>query len=414
MSQSISVADYRAALTVQGVRAPVLMSLLARMPIAMISLALLLYVQRATGSFATAGAVSAGALLGVACGSVVQGRVMDHFGPSRPLWVMSAVFGVLVLAEIVAIEARAPEAVLVALAFGDGITEPTVGPASRALWGRLLPPGAVRDAGYSYEAISMEMFFVLGPGLAGMLVALPWPGTGLVIGTLCMIVGSVGFAGTRAVRGWRPEPGERPDGNPLGAIASPGMRTVALAALGMGIVVGFVEVAVPAAAAGAGYPTAGGLLLSLLSISSVLVGMVYGTRPCPRPMYLRMPVLLLGFGAVTCILVLPTTLVGLATVLLAVGSFITPQSTAHSMSIEVTAPAGTAAEAFGWVITAVTLGAAIGQSTSGSLVETLGPPTAFATGGAAGVAVAVLLWLRRRTLLPSRPRSDMELAGSSL
>ena len=407
MSHSISLRDYRAALTAPGATAPVLTSLLARLPIAMIGLALMLYVQQETGTFAAAGLVSAGALIGVACGSVAQGRVMDRIGPTRPLLVMSGVFAVLVAAAIAAIEAHAPVPALVGLAFGVGITQPMAGPASRALWNSLLPAGPARDAAFSYEAISMEVFFVLGPGLAGLLVAMPWGGTGVVVGALSMIIGSVGFALTRAARGQRPTP--QAGGNLLGALASPGMRTVALAALGFGALIGFVEVGIPASAVRAGHPTAGGLLLSLLSVSSVVVGVLYGMRPWPRPMHLRLPALLFGFAALITLLALPSTLWGLSLALLLAGSLITPQSTAHSVALELAAPEGTATEAFGWVVTAVTLGAAFGQSVSGQLVEASGPPAAFLTASAVGVAVALLLWARRGTLRPEPAAAERQL-----
>ncbi|MER7076499.1 Major Facilitator Superfamily protein [Saccharopolyspora kobensis] len=409
MSQSASLADYRTALTAPGARGPVITSLLGRLPIAMVGLALMLYVQRETGSFAAAGLVSAGALIGVACGSVAQGRIMDRVGPTKPLYVMSAVFAALVTVEVLVIEAHAPVALMTGLAFLVGLSEPMVGPASRALWSQLLPPGPARNAAYSYEAISMETFFILGPGLAGLMVAMPWPGTGVVVGAACMVLGSVGFASTRAARAQRPE---RKQGGTslLGAIASPGMRTVALAALGFGTLIGFIEVGVPAAAVEAGYPTAGGLLLSVLSISSVIVGVLYGLRPWPRPMHLRLPALLFGFAGLLALLALPSSLWGLCIALLVVGSLITPQSTAHSMAIEIAAPEGTATEAFGWVVTSVTLGAAIGQSVSGQLVELSGPAASFLAASAVGIAVAAVLWLRRRTLLTTT-RNDVSLAG---
>ncbi|WP_433870974.1 MFS transporter [Saccharopolyspora sp. CA-218241] len=410
MAHSISLSDYRAALTAPGARAPVVTSLLARLPIAMVGLALMLYVQRETGSFAAAGLVSAGALVGVACGSVAQGRVMDRLGPTRPLYVMSAVFALLVATEIWVIESHAAVPVMTGLAFLVGLTEPMTGPASRALWNQLVPAGRVRDAAFAYEAISMEVFFILGPGLAGLMVAMPWAGTGVVVGAACMIVGSVGFASTRAARTHRPDPRDRGSGSLLGALAAPGMRTLAVAALGFGTLIGFIEVGVPAAATLAGNPSAGGLLLSLLSVSSVVVGVLYGLRPWPRPMHLRLPALLFAFAALLTLLAVPSTLVGLCLALLVVGSLITPQSTAHSAAIEIAAPAGTATEAFGWVVTSVTLGAAIGQSLSGQLVERSGPPLAFLVAAGIGVLLAAVLWLRRRTLL-STPDRDVSLAG---
>ncbi|MCA1226199.1 MFS transporter [Saccharopolyspora sp. 6M] len=402
MSHSITLADYRAALRTPGATAPVLTSLLGRLPIAMIGLALLLYVQKVTGSFATAGLVSAAELVGVACGSVVQSRVIDRIGPTRPMVVMSAALAVFVAAEITAIESGAPVVALTALGFLLGASQPTVAPASRALWAQLLPAGPARDAAYSYEAISMEVFFILGPGLAGLLVALPWAGAGVVAGSACMIVGSIGFASTRAARRLRPQDDSRTSGGMLGALRAPGMRTVALAALGFGCLIGFVEVGVPASAVAAGAPNAGGLLLSALSVTSVVFGVLYGMRPWPRPMHLRLPALLLGFAGLVALLALPGTLWGLCLALLLAGCLITPQSTAHSVALDLAAPAGTETEAFGWVVTAVTLGAAAGQSISGRIVESAGPPAAFLLAGVVGVVLAAGLWVRRGTLLPVR------------
>lgn len=421
MPSSTRLADYRAALTAPGARWPVFTSLLGRLPIAMISLALLLYVHRQTGSFAAAGLASAGQLVGVATGSVVQGRLIDKLGPTRPLLSVIGVFAGFVAAVIISIEQGAPIAIVVALAFGSGATEPMIGSASRALWPRLLPAGTVRQAAYAYEAISMEVFFILGPGLAGVLTAVSWGGTGVIVGAACMIIGAAGFALTPEVRRWRPRREAESAGlgapSPvglLGAVASPGMRTVALAALGFGVVVGFVEVAAPAAAANAGHPTIGGLLLSVWSAGSVAAGVCYGLRPWPRPMHLRLPVLLAGFSGLVALLALPSTLGWLAATMLLVGTAITPQSTAHSAAIEQVTIEGTTAEAFGWVITAVTLGSAIGQSSSGQLVELAGPAAAFLTASAAGLALAGLLWLRRATVLagvPNPTRRDVALAA---
>lgn len=379
----------------------------------MIGLALLLYVQRATGSFAAAGLVSAANLLGVACGSVAQGRIMDKVGATRPLLAVSAAFALFTVCVIGAVEARAPVVVLTGLSLLVGLTEPMTGPASRAMWTRLLPPGATRDAAYSYEAISMEVFFILGPGIAGLLVSMPWPGTGLVVGSTCMIVGSVGFALTATVRAHRPRR-DSGTGSLLGALTSKGMRTVAIAALGFGALLGMVEVAVPAAAERSGHTALGGLLLSVLSISSVAFGVLYGMRPWPRPMHLRLPVLLIGFAVLVAMLALPSGLLGLTIALLIAGSLITPQSTSHSIALEIAAPPGTTTEAFGWVITSVTLGAAVGQSLSGQLVEMSGPPTSFLVAGAIGVVLGILLWGRRSTLVPAPATRDGVAAQGSV
>lgn len=411
MSHSARLSDYRAALTTPGMRGPVVASLLARLPIAMIGLSLLLYVQRETGSFAAAGLVSASSLVGVAVGSIVQGRLMDRHGPTRPLLASVGLFSAFVALAIGAVEVGAALAVLMPVAFAVGLTEPMVGSASRALWSQVVPAGSTRLAGYAYEAISMEVFFILGPGLAGLLVTAPWAGTGVVIGAASMVVGSLWFALDPTVRGVRPSPRTR---SLLGALASPGMRTVALAALGFGMTIGFIEVAVPAAAAQAGHVGVGGLLLSLWSVSSVMFGVLYSMKPFPRPMHLRLPVLLGGFAVLSLLLAVPTGLIGLGAALFVVGTLITPQATAHSAAIEQVAPAGTATEAFGWVVTAVTVGLAIGQSASGQLVESHGTGAAFVAAAVSGLAIAGLVWAFRGTVaagVPLPKRDELALVS---
>ncbi|WP_199444002.1 MFS transporter [Umezawaea beigongshangensis] len=409
MSHSAQLSDYRTALTTPGVRGPVVASLLARLPIAMVGLSMLFYVQRETGSFAIASMVSAGALAGVAFGSVAQGRLIDRFGPSRPLISAISLFSVFVTLSVLAVEAHAAAPLLVALSFAVGLTEPMVGSASRALWQRVLPQGPVRIAAYSYEAISMEVFFILGPGLSGLLIAAPWAGTGVVVSAVLMVAGGLWFALTPTVRAWRTEP-DAVRGALLGALASPGMRTVALAAFGFGITIGFIEVAVPAVATATGRPSLGGVLLSLWSISSVLFGVLYGMRPWPRPMYLRLPVLLIGFALLSLLLAIPTTLIGLGVALFAVGTLITPQSTTHSTAVEAVAPHGTAAEAFGWVVTAVTLGLGLGQLLSGQLVEHASTSWAFLAAGASGLIVGLLVLALRGTVRRSEENQVPEEA----
>jgi hypothetical protein len=404
VSHSASFAAYRAALTAPGAPAPAIASAIGRLPIAMIGMALLFYVQRSTGSFAVAGAVTAATLTGVAMGSVVQGRVVDRMGPTRPLLAYSLLFAALVTAEIAAVETGASLGLLMVAALSVGATQPVTGSASRALWTRLVPAGPVRSAAYAYEAISLEVFFILGPGLAGLLAAGPWwPGTGVVAGAAMLLAGTVAFTLTPAVRAWRGDPDGGEGLGLLGAIRVPGMQTLVIAAFGFGVTVGSVEVAVPAAATLAGRPGIGGLLISLWSVSSVAAGLVYGVRPWPRPTHLRPAALLLGFSLLLTLPAVAGGLVQLAVALLMAGALITPQVTTYSVVIEAVAPRGSAAEAFGWMVTAVTLGLAAGQSASGSMVELAGPPAAFLAAAAAGTFLAAAVWLRRGTM---RPRAE--------
>lgn len=400
----VSLADYRAALSGPGVVAPLLASALGRLPVAMFGLATLLYVQQVSGSFATAGIVNAGALAGTAAGSVVQGRIIDRLGATRPLLVVAAAFALAVAALVAAIEAGAALVVLVGLALVVGALMPALPGASRSLWARLLPAGPRRDAAFTYEAVSLEVFFVLGPALAALLVTVGWPGIGIVTAATAMVAGTVGFALSATVR-HRPAAGGAVSLGLLGALGRPGMRTVAVAALGFGLSVGAVEVGVPAVTAAAGSPALGGLLLAGWAVTSVLAGIVYGLRPWPGPLHLRLPALMAAFAVLVAAIAPTTGSTALFVVaLLAAGTLITAQVTAHSLAVELAAPPGAATEAFGWVITAAGMGLAAGQSAAGIAVEAAGPASAFVVGGAGGLVVALALWLRRATLAPPTPQ----------
>jgi len=338
---------------------------------------------------------------------------MDRVGPSRPLLLVIGVFALFVTASVFAVEARASAGVLILLGLGVGLFEPMIGSASRAMWTRLVPAGPVRDAALAYEAISMEVFFILGPAIAGVLIAVPWPGTGVVAGAACMVIGGITFALTPVIRGFRPDRRDVAGKGLLGAMASPGMRTVTLAAFGFGVTIGFVEVAIPAAATNAGNAPAGGLLLGLWSISSVIFGVLYGVRPWPRPMHLRLPALLGGFALMVSVLAIPSTLLGLAGAMLLAGTLITPQATAHSAALELVTPQGTATEAFGWIVTAVTLGLALGQSVSGQLVEHVNVWSAFLAASVAGLLIAAAVYARRGTVASASAVAEAPVSASA-
>lgn len=68
-------------------------------------LAVLLYVQQDSDSYAFAGAVSAGTLLGIALGMIGQGRLLDRVGPTRPLLMFSAAYLTAVSVPVLALVA---------------------------------------------------------------------------------------------------------------------------------------------------------------------------------------------------------------------------------------------------------------------------------------------------------------------
>ncbi|RZU66581.1 MFS transporter [Microterricola gilva] len=405
-------AQFAAMMRLPGVPWFMATSAVARLPIAMASIAFLLYVQRMTGTFADSGLVSGCVLLGVAFGTVAQGRLIDAFGMRRTLAPVLVLFSLVAAMNFAVVELRAPVAVLAASALLFGVTQPSVSPASRSVWATELPSGRMLDAALSYEAISLEIFFILGPALAGGLAALPWAGTGLLVTVVLLVGGSaaflamplVGRAGRKERRGELRRIERRESRRVSRALVrNPGLHTLVLIAGGFGVLLGTVEVVVPAVAVDAGNLALGGVLIGAWSLTSVAFGLVYGIRPWPRALHRRAPVLLAGFAVLIAIMTIPLSFAGFVVALMIAGTLITPQATAHSLLVDRIAPAAASGEAFAWVVTAVTLGLGLGQGSAGLLVAAAGVQSALLAAVLAGLLIAGIAWLRRATLLPAGP-----------
>lgn len=401
---------YAAMLRLPGVPLFMVTSAVARLPIAMASIAFLLYVQRMTGTFADSGLVSGSVLLGVACGTVLQGRLIDTFGMRRALAPVLVVFTLVATANFWAVETHAPVAVLAASAFLFGLTQPSVSPASRAVWVKEVPSGRVLEAALTYEAISLEVFFILGPALAGILAALPWAGTGLLVTVVLLIGGSLAFLATPLVgQAGRSESRgearrlERLESKRLSRelLRNPGMHTLVLIAVGFGILLGTVEVVAPAVAVDAGHLALGGALIGAWSLTSVVFGLLYGIRPWPQALHRRTPFLLAAFAVLIGLMALPHSFVGFVIALMVAGTLITPQATVHSLLVDRVAPAAASGEAFAWVVTAVTLGLGLGQGIAGPLYSKFDAAPALLGAVLIGLLIAGVAWLRRATLLPA-------------
>ena len=70
-----------------------LTGLVARLPISMVGLGIVLLAEHETGSYAFAGAVSAVALVANALFAVVQGRLLDRVGQARVLPLLISLWG---------------------------------------------------------------------------------------------------------------------------------------------------------------------------------------------------------------------------------------------------------------------------------------------------------------------------------
>jgi len=180
-------------------------SIIARLPVPMLSIGLLVHTQRLTGSFAAAGVVTAVFAAALGAGGPLLARLADRRGQTGVLLASALVAGV-ALAGAAVLPVGASPSLLVAVAAVLGLSVPPVGACLRALL-----PGLVADAqaGYAAEATASELTFIAGPPLV-LLAGTVWStGGALAGGGALLITGTVAFALQQPSRAWRAQPAPR-------------------------------------------------------------------------------------------------------------------------------------------------------------------------------------------------------------
>jgi predicted MFS family arabinose efflux permease len=389
---------YAAILRTPGVATIVLATLLGRLPIGISGLAILLYVEEVSDSFAAAG-VCAGALaLGSAAGAPFQGRLIDRRGAGMLLPLAIAHAAGLVSVWLAG-EAGAPVALLAALSLAAGASLPPVSSVLRSRWPYLLPGRPELLAGaFALDSVMIEVIFVTGPLVTTVVVATVGPQYALIVSAASVLLGTswmlAGLAG-------RPGPEQAEAGRPafgLGALASPGLRTLVLASLPVGFTFGTLEVVLPAFSEAEGSKELAGVLLAAWSAASGVSGFIWGARGGDAPL-LRAH---LVFAWLLPLGVAPLLLAGspLSMALLAIlaGLPIAPLIASRNQLVGRVVLPGTATEAYTWPLTALVAGVSLGAAAGGAVVEASSWSAGVALAAAvASVGAAVVLG-RRGTL----------------
>jgi MFS family permease len=393
------VKRYLAVLRVPHVTALIAATLLARFPIGINALAIILYLRAERGSFAVAGAVAGALAAGSGVGAPVQGRLVDRFGQRRVLVPLGLVHGTALGLIVVTAEAGAPTLVLVLCGLIAGFAIPPTSSVLRSMWPTLLRerPELIQTA-YALDSTLIELIFILGPLLTAVVATVLSPPAALVVSVVSVIAGTVMFTALPPSRAMQPEP-DRPRAGVLGALASPGVRTLVLTSLPAGIGIGICEVTIPAFSHEMGAAAAAGVLLALWSAGSAAGGLAYGAwqhRPPLQRVHLAvaaaLPISLLPMAAAPSVAVM-------ALIVIPGGMFVAPLLATRNELIGWVAPAGSRTEAYTWPVTAFVGGIAIGSALAGTLVEQASWRTAFVVAAVAAAAGTVIAVARRDTVV---------------
>ncbi len=369
-------------------------ALVARLPISMIGLGIVLLVSLQTGSYALAGALSA---VGALCNAVIgpfPARLLDRFGQARVLpWLTSAHVAALTLFVVLVLE-RAPVGLLFLTAAVQGALMPSIGALVRARWAHLLiaDPKRLRTA-FAYESVVDEVIFVVGPPLATMLAITLADWSALAA---CALLISVGTVLLVPQRGSEPPAAGTGHRGGRGAIRYPGMPAIVAAFVLLGGLFGAFEVTTVAFTAERGEQGAAGILLAVYSFSSGAAGLAVGALKTGIDLHRQ---LTLG-AAVLALTTVPFGLVHslwlLGVVCLLAGLAVSPVLISGFALVAQLVPARRLTEGLVWTNAGLGVGISMAAAGAGAVIDSRGASTAYliCTACAIGTFLAVLAGYR--------------------
>ncbi|MET8473248.1 MFS transporter [Streptomyces sp. NPDC006422] len=378
----------------------------ARQPFAMLTISIVLLVQHTTGSYGTAGAVSATTGVSMALFAPYSGKLADRFGQRAVLLPGVLVHAAAGLTLTALALSGAPTWTLFLAAVPTGASTPQIGPMVRARWGVKLNGSPLMQTAAAFESVTDEFTFVLGPLFATALCTGIDPAAGLVTEAALTLVGGLLFA---AQKGTQPPVAATADHARVqhtSALRVPGVRVLIVTFLGIGSVFGGMQVSLAAYTEAIGEPGLNGVLYGIFAAGNMLSGLVCGAIAWKIAPQRR---LLVGYTALAVMasgLWAAQSVVLLAGLGLLVGVCIAPSLITGYTLVEKIVPAGSRTEAFTWLTGAVALGQAAAVTVSGQLEDRFWDGAGFLVPmGGTVLALVVMFLLRSRLAPPSTGRT---------
>lgn len=392
----MSAGKYAQLLRTDGVPAVLAAGALARLPVSMYGLSVLLLAQEATGSLGQAGLVAAAAAAGFAVTAPALGRLADRYGPVRPLTASAAVNGLAFAAVVLAAEFAPSPWLLAATSFVLGASVPPIAACQRALWREKLSERLLETA-LALDSLQLDVFLIGGPLLVTGLVLAAGPVTAVVVTGALLVTGTCVFAALPACRAARPSSA----GRGLGPLRGAGFRLLLGTIAAAGLALGLVRVALIGFAG-----ESGGLLYTAIGIGSAVSGLAYGARDWKTPVERRYAVLLSCYGAGVLLLLTGSSVPVMFALAVLTGLALTPVTVGEFALIGRCAPAGTVAEAFAWATTATFAGNAAGTGLGGWLTDQAGWRATAGLGALVLVTASVAVFARPTLLGPQNALAE--------
>ncbi|HUB42929.1 MAG TPA: MFS transporter [Streptosporangiaceae bacterium] len=388
--------------------APLLgISLLARIAITSVVLALTMYVVLGLDlSYTAAGGVAAALTVGIALGAPLLGWMIDRWG-------LRAVLLATVVSQIVFWLSLPvlPYWILLGAAFTAGMLMVPAQSVTRQAIAAMTTAGQLRAAAFALESVQGELSYMVGPPVVVLCAAKVSPGVMAWGVGAAIMAGGAGIALLNPPLRARDEADASAAGRPrrrqwLGA------RMIAALAMAFGttMLLSGIDLAIVATLKEAGQVSWAAVVIAVFGMTSVVGGLIYGVLPRPLPAWLLLGLL----GLVTILAGLAHDWPWLCVAVIGAGIFTAPTLSTVADAVSRLAPASMRGEATGLQSSAMSAGVALGSLIAGVAIGLSAPAGGFVAAGLAGLAAALtgcLLSRRRPAATLSTPSEPASLVG---
>ena len=350
---------------------------IARLPVSMVGIGILMYVEAERGSYTIAGAVSGSISIASAIGGPLSSRLVDKLGQHRVLPIQILLIVLCSMALVVLIPSDVPAPYLFIFSIGSGLAYPSIGALVRSRWTALLVSGPVLLTAFSIESIIDELIFIVGPTIAATTSVKLHPAAPQII-AMCLLAG--GGLWLASMRNTEPPINKHEGKRGKPVILQNGLIYMWGVHIAIGMFFGAVETSIIAFTKLAGEPIYGGIVMAIWAFGSLLGGFVYGGLHFKSALHNQLIVVTLLLVPATVAMIFVDSILMLALLSIAAGIGISPLLIASAAITQRRSPVGRTTEAIASMYAGIGLGFAFAAAMSGWLIDNRGTSYSFALG----------------------------------
>ena len=350
---------------------------IARLPVSMVGIGILMYVEAERGSYTIAGAVSGSISIASAIGGPLSSRLVDKLGQHRVLPIQILLIVLCSMALVVLIPSDVPAPYLFIFSIGSGLAYPSIGALVRSRWTALLVSGPVLLTAFSIESIIDELIFIVGPTIAATTSVKFHPAAPQII-AMCLLTG--GGLWLASMRSTEPPINKHQGKHGKPVILQNGLIYMWGVHIAIGMFFGAVETSIIAFTKLAGQPIYGGIVMAVWAFGSLLGGFVYGGLHFKSALHNQLIVVTLLLVPATVAMIFVDSILMLALLSIAAGIGISPLLIASAAITQRRSPVGRTTEAIASMYAGIGLGFAFAAAMSGWLIDNRGTSYSFALG----------------------------------